>query len=61
MAFIQSPSYQADINAGRSNDVIEEVGGEDFSENVDDVDITEQLRVVSRWISNERLIARLMH
>jgi len=24
-------------------------------------DITEQLRVVSRWISKERLIARLMH
>jgi hypothetical protein len=24
-------------------------------------DITEQLRVVSRWISNERLIARLMN
>jgi uncharacterized protein Smg (DUF494 family) len=24
-------------------------------------DITEQLRVISRWISNERLFARLMH
>ncbi len=24
-------------------------------------DITEQLRVISRWISNERLIARLEH
>jgi hypothetical protein len=36
---MQSPAYHADVNAGRSNDAIEEVENEDFSENEDDANI----------------------
>jgi hypothetical protein len=36
---MQSPHYQADIHAGRSNDRIEEAEDEDFSENEDDANI----------------------
>jgi hypothetical protein len=39
LAFVQSPAYHADVNAGKSNDAIEEVENEDFSENEDDANI----------------------